>query len=303
MKNKKIKSLIKSIRIKQWTKNLLVFSANIFAFDFNIRTISGTTLAFIAFCLISSAIYLINDFFDIKSDRLHPVKKFRPIASGELSKLEVFLSATSFTLSSLFLSSLISLNLVLIISVYFLLQIFYCLRLKKEPILDLLSISSGFLLRALAGVIASDLSFSPWFSLSIGLLSLFLAVEKRKAELKLFIQTGVLTRNVLGRYSLELLNRYESVLTSSTFVSYSLWAAGPTLNGADTELMLLTVPFVLLGIFRYQLLSNISSIKNGSGLENKFSTESPEEILLNDKGIKLTIFCWLISIILINFAK
>ena len=188
-------------------------------------------------------------------------------------------------------------------SVYFLLQIFYCLRLKKEPILDLLSISSGFLLRALAGVIASDLSFSPWFSLSIGLLSLFLAVEKRKAELKLFIHTGVLTRNVLGRYSLELLNRYESVLTSSTFVSYSLWAAGPTLNGADTELMLLTVPFVLLGIFRYQLLSNISSIKNGSGVENKFSTESPEEILLNDKGIKLTIFCWLISIILINFAK
>ena len=166
-----------------------------------------------------------------------------------------------------------------------------------------MSISSGFLLRSLAGVIASDLSFSPWFSLSIGLLSLFLAVEKRKAELKVFLQTGVLTRKVLSRYSLELLNRYESVLTSSTFVSYSLWAAGPSLNGADTELMLLTVPFVLLGIFRYQLLSNISTVKNESGLGNKFSTESPEEILLNDKGIRLTIFGWFITIILINFAN
>ena len=121
--------------------------------------------------------------------------------------------------------------------------------------------------------------------------------------MKVFLLTGVLTRKVLGRYSLELLNRYESVLTSSTFVSYSLWAAGPTLNGADTELMLLTVPFVLLGIFRYQLLSNISFDKNESGIKNKFSAESPEEILLNDKGIKLTIFGWLISIILINFAK
>tara|TARA_B100000212_G_scaffold227173_1_gene172496 strand:- start:4622 stop:5533 length:912 start_codon:yes stop_codon:yes gene_type:complete len=303
MKNKKIKSLLKSIRVKQWTKNLLVFSAIIFAFDFNKQAISNTSLAFISFCLISSAIYLINDFFDIKSDRLHPVKKFRPIASGELSKLEALLSATILALSSLFLASLISFNLLFIVSIYFLLQIFYCIRLKKEPILDLLSISSGFLLRALAGVSASNLSFSPWFSLSIGLLSLFLAVEKRKAELKIFLQSGVLTRKVLNRYSLELLNRYESVLTSSTFVSYSLWAAGPTLNGAETELMLLTVPFVLLGIFRYQLLSNISSIKNQSYLSNKISTESPEEILLNDKGIKLTITGWLLTIILINFVK
>ena len=166
-------------------------------------------------------------------------------------RVEVLLTALTLILSSLYLSFLISIKLFLIIAIYFLSQIFYCIRLKKEPILDLLSISSGFLLRALSGVIASDLGFSPWFVLSIGLLSLFLAVEKRKAELKLYIESGVLTRSVLSRYSLGLLNRYENVLTSSTFVSYSLWVAGPTLNGADTELMLLTVPFVLVGIFRY----------------------------------------------------
>jgi len=116
------------------------------------------------------------------------------------------------------------------------------------------------------------------------------------------MESGVLTRKVLNRYSLELLNRYENVLTSSTFVSYSLWAAGPSLNGADTELMLLTVPFVLVGIFRYQLLSNSFSEKKFF-LKNKLSTESPEEILFYDKGIKLTIFGWLITILIINFIK
>ena len=302
MKNKKIRSLIISIRPKQWTKNLLVFSALFFAFEFNKEILWSTSLAFISFCLISSAIYLINDLLDIKNDKLHPIKKFRPIPNGEISKVEVLLTFLFLTLSSLYLSFLISLKLVLIISIYFLSQIFYCIRLKKEPILDLLSISSGFLLRALSGVIASDLGFSPWFALSIGLLSLFLAVEKRKAELKLYMESGVLTRKVLNRYSLELLNRYENVLTSSTFVSYSLWAAGPSLNGADTELMLLTVPFVLVGIFRYQLLSNSFSEKKFF-LKNKLSTESPEEILFYDKGIKLTIFGWLITILIINFIK
>ena len=302
MKNKIIPSLIISIRPKQWTKNLLVFSALVFAFKFNIEILWSNSLTFISFCLISSSIYLINDLLDIKNDRLHPIKKFRPIPNGELSKKEVILSALLLSLVSIYLSYLISLKLVFIISIYFISQIFYCIRLKKEPILDLLSISSGFLLRALSGVIASDLSFSPWFALSIGLLSLFLAVEKRKAELKLYIESGVLTRSVLNRYSLELLNRYENVLTSSTFVSYSLWAAGPTLNGADTELMLLTVPFVLLGIFRYQLLSN-SFFEKEYFLKNKLSPESPEEILLNDKGIKMTILGWLITILIINFLK
>ena len=289
MKNKKISSLIISIRPKQWTKNLLVFSALIFAFEFNIESLWNTSLAFISFCLISSSIYLINDLLDIKNDRLHPIKKYRPIPNGELSKLDVLFFALILTLSSIFLSFLISTKLVLVISLYFLSQVYYCIRLKKEPILDLLSISSGFLLRALSGVIASDLSFSPWFALSIGLLSLFLAVEKRKAELKLYLNSGVL-------------NRYENVLTSSTFVSYSLWAAGPTLNGADTELMLLTIPFVLLGIFRYQLLSN-SFFEKENLLKKNLSTESPEEILLYDKGIRLTILGWLTTILIINFVK
>ena len=302
MKNKKISSLIISIRPKQWTKNLLVFSALIFAFEFNIESLWNTSLAFISFCLISSSIYLINDLLDIKNDRLHPIKKYRPIPNGELSKLDVLFFALILTLSSIFLSFLISTKLVLVISLYFLSQVYYCIRLKKEPILDLLSISSGFLLRALSGVIASDLSFSPWFALSIGLLSLFLAVEKRKAELKLYLNSGVLTREVLKRYSLELLNRYENVLTSSTFVSYSLWAAGPTLNGADTELMLLTIPFVLIGIFRYQLLSN-SFFEKENLLKKNLSTESPEEILLYDKGIRLTILGWLTTILIINFVK
>ncbi len=293
-----INNLISSCRPKQWTKNLLVFSAPLFSFSYKSDLWISSFFTFIAFCFVSSSVYLINDVLDVESDRKHHRKKKRAIASGLISKKK----AISFSLILLLICYLISFNLnnniVLIITIYLIIQLSYCIKLKKKPILDIFCISAGFLLRAIAGGLSAKLEISPWFLLSVTLLALFLTIEKRKAELRISIKNEVATREVLKYYTINLLTRYENIVASGSFVSYSLWAAGPTLSGAPTSWMLLTVPFVLLGIFRYQFLSEVI-IQNNENLPI-IKSENPEDILLEDKGIKLIIFSWLLSIISIS---
>ena len=248
--------LLKACRPSQWTKNLIIFSAPLFNFKYSQEIWIPSIYATLCFCLISSAIYLINDVLDIESDKKHPVKCNRPIASGKVKvKTAVFVSFILGFLSIL-ISTSINFGLSYLILLYAFIQILYCTKLKKKPLLDIFCISSGFLIRSLAGLISSDLKLSSWFILSVGLLALFLAVEKRKAELMTVESRGIVTREVLKFYSIPLLLRLESTLATSAFMSYSLWASGPLLNGAPTSLMLLTTPFVLLGIFRYQILSD-----------------------------------------------
>ena len=188
----------------------------------------------------------------------------------------------------------------MIILGYYLIQIFYCIKLKKEPILDLLCISTGFILRALAGIVACNLPFSPWFLLTIGMLSLFIAIEKRKFELRRYLKNGIETRKVLRHYSISLLLRFENIVTTSCLLTYSLWASGPKLQGANTSWMMLTIPFVIFGIFRYQLLSDIEvSKRNLLKLDNKI-TEAPEDVLFNDYGIQFTIIGWIMTITIIG---
>ena len=136
--------------------------------------------------------------------------------------------------------------------------------------------------------------------LTVGLLALFLAVEKRKAELRTALDRGVITRKVLLRYSLPLLQRLESIVASSSFMAYALWSAGPALNGAETSWMLLSIPFVLAGIFRYQLLSDPEESERRFQDSPDKTTEKPEEILLNDRGIQLTLIGWLITTTSVN---
>lgn len=286
------KQLFYACRPRQWTKNLLVFAAPFFSFKIDPFLISSTLVAFILFCLLSSCIYLINDILDIEADRLHPKKSKRPIASGKVSKKAASILSFFCFIFSISLANSISFKLLLIGLIYFSIQFSYCFIFKNKAILDIFCISAGFLLRAISGAYASSLTISPWFLLSIGLLSLFLAIEKRKAELVSYKKTGIFTRKVLKDYTLSLLTRFENIVATGCFVSYSLWAAGPTLNGAPTQWMLITVPFVLIGIFRYQLLSD-RELNNINYISNEKSTESPEEILLNDKGIKSIILSWL----------
>lgn len=293
-------SFFQAIRPIQWSKNLLVFASLLFSFQFNQYIFLKSFYGFISFCFISSAIYLFNDIRDISKDKLHPNKRYRPIASGKISKTFAKIASLIFVLISLKIAQLISYEFLFIILLYLLIQIAYCIRLKREPLLDIFCIASGFLLRAISGLVATELRFSPWFILTIGLLALFLAVEKRKAELLYYKKTSNLTRDILKSYSLPLLLRYESLLVSGTFISYSLWAAGPSLNGASSSWMLVTLPFVLMGLFRYQFISDpeISEIRKYNG--KLLTTENPELILIHDKAIRLVVFLWLISVLIVG---
>lgn len=291
-----------AVRPRQWIKNLLVFAGPFFAFSVDQTVWLQATEALIAFCLISSAIYLLNDCLDVEADRAHPSKRYRPVAAGLLPVPTVLAVALLLALLSLTVARFMSAALTGVILFYGLIQVGYCFRLKRIPLLDLFCIASGFLLRAIAGVIAGGLGFSPWFLLTVGLLALFLAIEKRKAELRGVQDRGVITRKVLERYSLPLLLRLESLVATSAFMSYSLWASGPALNGASTPWMLLTVPFALVGIFRYQLLSDPQEAERRRSESPEHTSEKPEEILLGDPGIQLTLLAWLLTVVVVGLS-
>ena len=295
-----IQLIANASRIRQWTKNLLVFAAAIFSKNQTWEIWWACSLACFSFCCISSFIYLINDILDQDADRQHPRKRFRPIASGDLSTQWALTLALGWVIVSLLIALSVHWSVVATVVIYALVQLGYCFGLKRQPLLDLFCIASGFLLRAIAGVAASDGHWSPWFLLTVGLLALFLAVEKRKAELRTAIDRGVITRKVLLRYSLPLLQRLESLVASTSFMAYALWSAGPALNGAETSWMLLSVPFVLVGIFRYQLLSDPNEAERRLHDSPDQTTEKPEEILLSDRGIQLTLMGWLITVISVN---
>ena len=294
-----------ALRPRQWTKNLVVFAAPLFAFSINWESFLGSLLAFVLFCCASSSFYLLNDIADVKSDRRHPVKCQRPIAAGLVS-IPVALGMAAVLLSSALIigwQQAPALGFTLI--GYAILQISYNLKLKRTPILDILAIATGFILRACAGAAATGISVSAWFLMCTAMLALFLGIEKRKAELRLLQLRGGNTRAVLRRYSIPLLIRMENMVTTGTVMSYALWSSGPIVQGASTSWMMLTVPFVLHGIFRYQLLSDPKerARESEAGFRQEERTERPEEILLTDRSMQLTVVGWVMTIFVILWLK
>ena len=249
--------------------------------------------------MISSSIYLINDSIDKNKDKKHPKKKFRIIASGLVSiqsaiKLSLILLITSFSIG-FSLNNLFGIILLL----YFSIQILYCFKLKHIPLIEFFCVASGFVLRSIAGGVAAGIFISSWFLLSVGMLSLFLAVEKRKAEILNIKQSEIITRDVLKSYSISLINKFESILTSTAVITYSLWAYGPTIGGSKSPYMMITIPLVMLGIFRYQMLSDF----NQNSLKNKIKVnllETPENVILADKPIQIIVSSWLLITIYIG---
>ena len=296
-----IKNLFLASRPNQWTKNLLVFLAPLFAFSFETQTLLTSSKAFIAFCLISSSIYLINDSIDKNKDKEHPTKKFRAIASGLVSIKSAFLLSLVYLSLSLFIGFSINIFFGFILVLYFLVQILYCFKLKHIPIIEFFCIASGFILRSVAGGVAANIFISSWFLLSVGMLSLFLAVEKRKAEIVNLRNSKLNTRKVLKSYSLTLINKFEAVLTSSTIMTYSLWAYGPSIGGSKSPFMIITIPLVMLGIFRYQMLSDIK--QNRILKKSNINLETPEKIIFTDKPIQIIVISWLLIIIYIGFSS
>tara|TARA_Y100000589_G_C27199315_1_gene648715 strand:- start:9705 stop:10622 length:918 start_codon:yes stop_codon:yes gene_type:complete len=296
---KKLFYIFKGMRPYQINKNLIIYTAPLFSFSFNYEIWLNATYTIISFFFVSGSIYLINDSLDKNKDKLHARKKFRVIASGLLSVRLAILSSIVIFLITIITTFYFNQNIALVLLIYFISQLAYSLRIKNIPIIEIFFVSSGFILRTISGALASNLEISPWFIISIGFIALFLVVEKRKAEFILYKNSEFKTRKVLKEYSLELLNKYENLLANSSFLTYTLWASGPNLNGSPTIWMLLTTPFVLIGIFRYQFLSD-HYIKS-KVIENQFSLEEPEKIFVLDNFSKVNFIVWFSSVIFIGY--
>jgi decaprenyl-phosphate phosphoribosyltransferase len=297
----KFSEYIHELRVRQWTKNLIVFAAPLFAFELTPQILSGSLLAFSLFCCASSSFYLINDIIDVESDRLHPVKCQRPIAAGSIGIFEAIIVAVMLLGGASIVGYWKSFGLGTAILGYALLQVAYNLKLKHKIIVDVLAIATGFVLRAWGGAAATGIVLSHWFILCTAMLALFLGIEKRKAELRLSEIKGRKSRAVLHRYSLPLLIRMESVVTNGTIIFYTIWSSGPTFKGASTPWMMLTIPFVLYGIFRYQLLSDPEEIARiNPELELGGKTERPEEMLIGDRLLLLTAIGWILTVLAVQ---
>ena len=293
---------LEALRPRQWTKNLIVFAAPLFAFNLSLRSLQDSLLAFFLFCFVSSSFYLLNDVLDYESDRTHPTKCNRPIAAGKVSVQMAVVIAITLLSVSLIAAWVKNAALGGIMTTYAMVQVAYNLKLKHMVILDVCTIAVGFVLRAYAGAAANQIWLSSWFVLCSAMLALFLAIEKRKAELRMSEFSGKKTRKVLQEYSTSLLNRMENVVTTTTLVSYTLWSSGPHLKGSSTSAMLLTLPFVVYGLFRYQMISEPKDMNRSDYLSVQ-SSERPDEVLLRDPSILFTVIGWALSCFTILYLK
>jgi 4-hydroxybenzoate polyprenyltransferase len=285
------RALIQSMRLRQWIKNVFVLAAVVFDRQLLNPTAVGKSLGgFFIFCLLSSSVYLINDVLDAVYDRQHPVKRNRPIASGELP-VSVALTAAAILLLISFPSAFwLSSGFGWVTTIYFFLNLIYSKWLKHVALLDVMIIAAGFVLRVAGGVTLVVVErFSPWLYVVTTLLALYLGFGKRRSELALLATNANQHRRVLNGYSLQLLDQLIMVVSSTTIISYSLYTFSAP-NLPDNHSMMLTIPFVLYGIFRYLYLIQI---KEAGG--------APEELLLSDRPLQITILLWAIAVLLIFY--
>ena len=269
----KLRALLKTMRPKQWTKNGIIFAAlvfdkKIFQWTYLLRTLAG----FLLFSLISGVVYIINDIVDIEKDRQHPRKRQRPLASGALSPRLALGFAIVVGVASLATSFWLSTGFGLILTGYLVLQIAYSLYLKNIVLLDIIAIAAGFVLRVGAGTPLVDAeNFSPWLYICTTLLALFLALGKRRGELILLGEEAGNHRESLQFYTCGLLDQLISLVTSSTLLAYALYTFSAP-NLPQNHAMMLNVPFVIYGLFRYLYLVHAEGV-----------TLAPDEVLLIDR--------------------
>ncbi len=288
-----LKGLIKTMRLRQWTKNGfiffgLIFDKQLFLPGPFLRTLEG----FFLFCLISSAVYLLNDIADVEADRNHPEKKFRPIASGKLPVGVATVVAMLLTVIALPLGYLLSPIFALILTAYLIINLLYSRWLKHVPILDVMIISSGFVLRVAAGVALITVErFSPWLYMITILFSLYIGLGKRRAELNLLAQGASSHRKVFDGYTLPLLDQYITIVSGMTVVAYSLYTFSAP-NLPENHAMMLTIPFVVYGIYRYLQL-----------IQTGHAAGSPDEVALKDRPLQVTVVLWGLAVIAVFYLS
>jgi len=288
-----LKALIKTMRLRQWTKNgfvffALIFDKQLFRPEPFLRTVEG----FFLFCLISSAVYLFNDIADMEADRNHPIKKQRPIASGKLPVTLALTTALILIAIAIPLGILLSPVFALILTSYLVINLLYSRWLKHVSILDVLIISSGFVLRVAAGVALITVErFSPWLYMITILFSLYIGLGKRRAEMNLLAEGASAHRKVLEGYTIHLLDQYITIVSGMTIVAYSLYTFSAP-NLPENHTMMLTIPFVVYGIFRYLQLIQFGHVAG-----------SPDEVALKDRPLQITMLLWGLAVIAIFYLS
>ena len=288
-----IRDILFSFRPKQWTKNFFIFSALVFDRQLtNSNSVITTLSGFIIFCALSSSVYLFNDLFDIEADKNHPIKKNRPIASGRLSTNLAVIIGVVLSIVALIFAYKLSINFFLICLAYLIINLLYSKWLKHLPVIDVLVVASGFVLRVAAGVTLVEVErFSPWLYVVTTLLALFIGFGKRRAELALLAGSANQHRTVFEGYTLDFLDQLITIVSGTTIIGYSLYTFSAP-NLPNNHAMMLTIPFVLYGIFRYLYLIKV-----------KESGGAPEELLMKDRPLQLTILLWGLSVFIIFYIS
>ena len=269
---------LRLVRPKQWTKNGFVLAGVVFAREaLVVSSVVNTLLAFVAFCALSGAVYAANDVLDVEEDRKHPRKRRRPVASGEISPASALVFAIVLGAAGLGLGFAVGLGVGLAGAAYLALQAVYTTTLKHTAILDVMSISGGFVIRALAGVAAVGSPISPWLIVCTALLTLFLGFSKRRHELASLGEGATIHRRNLADYSVPLLDEMMNIMISATIIAYVLY----TFFSYDDYYMMASIPFVVYGVFRYMLLVH----RDGGG--------NPDTLLLADRPLQVALLLWL----------
>ncbi|MDF2502525.1 MULTISPECIES: decaprenyl-phosphate phosphoribosyltransferase [Clostridium] len=289
MINLEFGQIFKLMRPKQWIKNFFVFAAMIFSGKFTSTYILIMNIfVFIMFCLISSSVYVLNDLVDVSKDRQHPQKKNRPIASGKVTKFQAILVEIILLAVVFIISYNINLRLLAVFLIYFIMNVLYSFKLKNIIIVDVMIITFGFVLRVESGSILTNVQLSPWMILCTILISLFMALNKRKSEIITLKDKSGAHRKILDEYSVELIDNMLTIVTPSILIAYCLY----TFSSIQSRTMMITIPFVLYGIFRYQYLM----MKNNIG-------GKPEDVFQKDIPFLINIILWAVVVISIIYFK
>ncbi|HYQ86207.1 MAG TPA: decaprenyl-phosphate phosphoribosyltransferase [Bacteroidota bacterium] len=289
-----MRSFIASMRLQQWIKNLflfaaLVFSGNLFVVHDVVLVVGG----FFLFSLVSSGVYLFNDITDLENDKLHPVKSLRPLPSGKLRVGPALAGSILLAATGLLGGYLIRPQFSLVLILYLLINLLYSLKLKEIVILDVMTISAGFVLRVVAGAVLINVPTSEWLIICTLLLSLFLGFSKRRNELTVLEEQADIHRSVLAQYSPYFLDQMIGIVTASTVMSYALYTISEeTVRKFGTNRLFYTVPFVLYGIFRYLYL-----------VHKKEAGGNPARLALTDVPLLINISLWILTATIIIYGR
>jgi 4-hydroxybenzoate polyprenyltransferase len=282
------------MRPKQWTKNMVIYAGLVFDGQlFILESFLRVTAGFVLLCLAASAVYIVNDLADIERDRQHPKKKNRPLASGQLPVSLAIAAAVALPLISVGVALLYSWQFAVILVIYIVLHILYSFWLKHIVLIDILTITAGYVLRVAGGVVLINVArFSPWLYTCMALLALFLAIGKRRQELLSLGENAGNVRPIFKDYNLPLLDDLLRMVTTSTLIAYILYIIeAPSILLAGNKLALITVPFVVYALFRYLYLIHV----RGEG-------SAPDEVLLRDRPLQLTLLLWGLSFVVVLYA-